>query len=88
MSRPDARLVVFGADGETVAEVSMIVRPVVADDEGAVVLAVELQQGGVMVEPEWVGKEITLEISPSAVTRDRLTAEIIAVAQRFEVPVG
>ncbi len=88
MSRPDARLVVFGEGGETIAEIPMIVRPVVADDEGAVVLAVELQRGGVIVEPEWVGNEITLEISPSAVTRDRLTAEIIAVAHRFEVPVG
>lgn len=88
MSRPDALLVVFGGDGETIAEVPMNVRPIVADDERAVVLAVELQQSGVIVEPEWVGKEITLEISPSAVTRDRLTAEIIEVARRFEVPVG
>jgi len=88
MSRPDARLVVFDEWGQTVAEIGMIVRPCVADDTEAVVLAVELAQGGVIVEPEWVGKEIVLELSPSAVTRDRLTAEIIEVARRFEVPVG
>lgn len=88
MSRPDARLIVFDEDGQTVAEIAMIVRPVVADDSAAVVLAVELQQGGVIVEPEWVGKEITLELSPSAVTRDRLTSEIISLAHRFGVTVG
>lgn len=88
MSRPDAQLIVFGEEGDTIAYVPMTVRPIVADDSDVVVLAVELQQGGVIVEPSWVGKEITLEISPSAVTRDRLTAEIIELAHRFGVPVG
>ncbi len=88
MSRPDALLVVFDENGATVSEVPMSIRPIVADDGAAVVLAVEEKQGGVVVKPEWVGMEITLEVSAQAVTRDRLTAEIIETARQFEVPVG
>lgn len=90
VERPDARLIVFDKDGQTVADIPMVVRPIVSDDERAVVLSIEMPQpqGGVIVEPDWVGKEITLEVSPAAVTRDRLTAEIIEAARRFEVSVG
>lgn len=88
-SRPDALLTVYDPEtGKTVDSVALIVRPIVSDDMTVAVFALELSWGGVEVMSEWVGKEITLEVSPSAVTRDRMTAEILEVAHRNQVPVG
>lgn len=88
MGKSDARFIVFDEDGSTVAEIPMNVRAVLSDEGDAVAISVELQQGGVIVQPEWVGMEVTLELSPKAVTQDRMTTEILAVARQYEVPVG
>lgn len=89
MNRPDALLVIYDQEtGDVVNTVVLTMRPILADTEDAVVLALELPFGGVTVQPEWVGKEIVLEVSPSAATQDRMTAEIVQAARRFEVPVG
>jgi len=86
----DARLIVWNEDtGRSVAEVDLYARPVVGDDVDRVVLALESAvYRSVHILPEWAGLELSIEVSPSAVTGEQIMQDIAAVATRMKVPVG
>lgn len=86
----DARLIVWDADtGRSVTEIDLYARPVVGDAVDRVVIGLETPHlGSVTILPEWAGMEMSIEVSPSAVTTERIMQDIAAVATLMKVPVG
>lgn len=86
-----ARLVVWNpATGDEVASVELRVKPVISGDDADAQIFVGLDpvEGAPFIPERWVGMDYTIEVSPKAVTSDRLTAEIVDLARRMGVQVG
>lgn len=86
----DARFVVWDPrNSEEVATVDLTLRPVVSDSEDAVLIGIEQAPADdVVIRPEWAGMKLAIQVSPSAVRADPLTAEIVRLASEMKVPVG
>lgn len=88
-----ARLVVWEpTTGEVIEGIDLPIQAIVEAEGGAegVVLAIDRDEYGqdLTIRPEWVGKNIYMIVSPSFVTSDRMTAEIVSVAKDMGVPVA
>jgi len=87
----DARLVVWNpATGNEVGSIDLRVKPVISGDDqhAQILVGLDPVEGAPFIPERWVGMDYTIEVSPKAVTSDRLTAEIVDLARRMGVQVG
>jgi len=81
-----ARIIVYDpATGEELGSEDMFARPILGDDGGKIMLALERDR---LDDFEWGGVKFAIEVSPSAVRADPLTTEIVRLASELKVPVG
>ncbi len=90
MSSPASLLIWHPKSGQVIADVECGVTAVVSDDDQQVVYELVPQDGGLdfTIPSEWAGMNLTVEVSPRAVTSDPLTRAVADVAKRMGVPVG
>lgn len=91
MTLTDARLVVWNpSTGNEVGSIELRVKPVISGDEPhtQVLVGLDPVEGSPFIREEWLGMDYTIEVSPKAVTSDRLTSEIVDLARRMGVQVG
>jgi len=85
----DARLVIWDrSSGEEVDSVELRVKPVISGDDDRVFLALDPTEGSSSIPERWAGMAFSVEVSPRAVTSDRLTSEIVDLARRMGAQVG
>ena len=85
----DARLVVWNpTNGREVASVELRVKPVVVEESERVLLSLDPVEGSPYIPERWVGMDFAIEVSPKAVTTDRLTNAIVDLARQMGVQVG